>query len=64
MTKQPHNSAETLRATRQAAKLTQVQLAGLLGIRQSQVADYEGGRHEPRAELYLRWLKICQEKTE
>jgi transcriptional regulator with XRE-family HTH domain len=53
--------ADQLRSARQRAGLTQLELAERLGIGRSHVSDYEtGGRPEPRASLYLRWLEVCR----
>lgn len=53
-------TGEHLRIVRRLAGLTQVELAQRLDIWQSQVAEYEAGKHEPRADLYRRWLEVCK----
>ena len=45
------NMAERLKVVRQARGLTQQQLADLVGISRPTVAQLEGGRHQPSAEV-------------
>lgn len=49
-------SASTLRAARQAAGLTQAELAGRAGVARSVLASYESGAREPSAATFLRIL--------
>jgi len=46
-----------MRAAREAAGLTQVELAARLGVRQAQVSLYESGAREPGAVLLWRWAQ-------
>ena len=52
-------SRRLLRARRQAG-LTQANLAQQLGVSPSRVSEWERGRHEPRADVLIRWEAICE----
>jgi len=59
--------AQIMRVVREAAGLTQAELAQrfrALGYRMTQprVSNYERGKHEPSARVYVLWLRICAQR--
>lgn len=54
---------ENIRAARNAARLTQTELAKLLGVAQPRVVEWETGKIDPAASTYLRILQVCEEAS-
>jgi transcriptional regulator with XRE-family HTH domain len=50
--------AKRLRAAREAARITQTELSGALGVSQQTVASWEIGRTEPNIKMLSRILKF------
>ena len=44
-----------LRALREGVRLTQVQMAGILGVQQSRINRYETGQSTPSPEVFLKY---------
>lgn len=49
----------TLKKMRLRARLTQAQLAELLGLDQTSISSYEVGRRHPTTDLLDQWAKAC-----
>jgi DNA-binding transcriptional regulator YiaG len=54
--------SESIRALRGHLELTQVELAGQMGIRQQTVSEWEQGRYEPRG-ASARLLSIIADRS-
>jgi transcriptional regulator with XRE-family HTH domain len=57
----------TGRRLREAAGLTQGELAGLIGMDQSQLSRWEAGLRRPRGPAAIRWaraLRVLEQQTE
>lgn len=52
-----------LRAARETAGLTQVQLAARLGIAQHNVSLYECGNRMPRVDFVWKWAQACEREV-
>ena len=52
--------AEQLRAAREAAGLTQEQLANRMGFAAPRISEYEAGKVDPSATRFLAILASCQ----
>lgn len=48
-----------IREARQAANLTQRQLADLLGIKDATLSGYETGAHDPKSNMLAEIARIC-----
>ena len=53
-----------LKEIRKSKKLTQTELASLLGIKQQQYQRYEKGKNDIPLRIFLKIVKVCNLKIE
>lgn len=53
-----------IREARLAAKLTQKQLADMLGITDATLSGYETGNHDPKSKMLVEIAKVCNTTTD
>ena len=54
-----HFIGQAIKTMRRAAEMTQADLAAAIGAQQGSVSKWERGQEIPRADFYLKIVKVC-----